>query len=71
MLALYDEARAADPSLPAVDYGAIIDELTRHGVAGLAATNGLTAEENIELFRVASIDAALYLIIKGLAKLTR
>jgi hypothetical protein len=71
MLAVYDDAQAADPTLPAVDYGAITDELTRYGIAGLAAANGLTAEENVELFRVASIDAALYLIMKGLANLPR
>jgi SLOG cluster2 len=71
MLAVYHQARAGDPSLPAVDYDAIIDELAGFGTAGLAATNGLTADENLELFRVASVDAALYLIMKGLANLPR
>jgi hypothetical protein len=50
-----------------VDYGAATVEFEQFGVQGLVATNGLTASENQELFGMGSVDAALYLTMKGLA----
>ena len=45
-----EEERAKDPSLPAIDYDAVVAELGDCGMTGLAATNGLTVDENLELF---------------------
>ena len=61
--------RARNPglALPPVDYEGLVGELNRYGVSGLAATNRLTEEENRFLFATANVDAAVYLIMKGLA----
>ncbi len=67
MLRVYDGERAKDPTLPGVDYGEVVAEFERCGVEGLAAANGLSADENLELLEAGSVDAALYLIMKGLA----
>ena len=66
MLGVYEEERAKDPGIPPIDYGALVAELNAYGMTGMAATNGLTVEENLELFRVASVDAVVYLVMKGL-----
>ncbi len=68
-LAYYDDMRARNPglALPPVDYEGLVGELNRYGVSGLAATNRLTEEENRFLFATANVDAAVYLIMKGLA----
>jgi hypothetical protein len=71
MLSIYAEERAKDSALPDIDYDAIAAELGTYGMEGLAATNGLTVEENLELLRVASIDAVVYLTMKGLARCRR
>jgi SLOG cluster2/TIR domain len=70
-LKFYDGMRADSPelSLPAIDYAAIVRELEANGVSALAKCNGLDEEENRYLFTTASVDAALYLIMKGLTKL--
>jgi len=67
-LTFYDEKRVAEPSLllPAIDYDAAVARLNQHGVGGLATANGLNDEENHFLFHTASVDASLYLIMKGL-----
>lgn len=67
MLRIYDNERARNPALHSVDYGEIVDEFARCGVKGLAARNGLSPDENEELFQAGSVDAAVYLIMKGLA----
>jgi hypothetical protein len=71
MLAVYGERRATDRTLPPVDYGLVTSELATYGVKGVSESNGLSIDENLELFQVASIDAALYLIMKGLAEKRR
>lgn len=67
MLRVHDRECARNPTLRGVDYDGVVDELARCGVTGLAAMNGLSADENKELFQAGSVDAALYLIMKGLA----
>ena len=71
MLSIYAEERAKDPALPDIDYDAIVAEFGTYGIEGLASTNGLTVEENVELLRVASVDAIVYLTMKGLARCRR
>jgi hypothetical protein len=67
-LTYYDAKRNAEPSLslPTVDYETAVARLNRHGTSGVAAANGLDADENGFLFSTASVDAALYLVMKGL-----
>jgi SLOG cluster2 len=67
MLRVYDGERAKDPTLPRVDYDGVVVELEGCGVKGLAERNGLSEAENLELLEAGSVDAALYLIMKGLA----
>lgn len=67
MLRVHAQERAKEPALPGIDYDEVVSELERCGVDGLAAGNGLSENENVELMEAASIDAALYLIMKGLA----
>jgi hypothetical protein len=50
-----------------VDYSLIQHELENYGVRGLTAKNGLSENENLELLSTGSIDAALFLIMKGLS----
>jgi hypothetical protein len=66
--AFYDAKRASEPrlSLPPIDYGAAVARLGRYGTRGIAAANGLEEEENRYLFHTASVDAALYLVMKSL-----
>jgi tetratricopeptide (TPR) repeat protein len=67
----YERKRVEDLTLmlPAIDYEGAVDALNRHGVNGLAAANGLTARQNRFLFETASVDAALYFIMKGLNRI--
>lgn len=53
-----------------IRYSFMVVKLNQHGVAGIAPTNGLEEAENSFLFATASVDASLYLIIKGLTKTT-
>lgn len=68
-LSFYEQRRsqALGFALPDVSYDAATAELEKYGVQGLAATNGLTEEENRELFTTGSVDAALFLVMKGLS----
>ena len=50
-----------------MNYDAARTELEKYGVSGLAGANGLSEDENRELFNTGSIDAALFLIMKGLS----
>jgi hypothetical protein len=68
---IYESERASRPALnlPAVDYPALVQELEAYGLAGLIATNGLSDQENRELFATGSIDSALFLLMKGLSSI--
>ena len=68
-LSFYEKRRSESPALglPDMNYGAATAELEKYGVPGLAATNGLSEDENRELFNTGSVDAALFLIMKGLS----
>lgn len=72
-LRLYEQRRKQSPNLdlPDMDYTAAASELEKYGVQGLAATNGLTEKENHELFTTGSVDAAVYLTMKGLSAIQR
>jgi hypothetical protein len=67
-LSFYEGRRSQATSLGLDDasYDTVSAELEKYGVRGLAATNGLTEEENLELFTTGSADAALFLVMKGL-----
>lgn len=69
---VYARERAAHPelNLPELDYPAIVREFAACGPAGLARTNGLTDDENRELFATGNIDSALFLLMKGLSAIT-
>jgi hypothetical protein len=60
--------------LPDADYGAATQALAAHGAAPgggastLSRANGLSDEENRMLFATASLDEAMYLIMKGLER---
>jgi SLOG cluster2/TIR domain len=69
-LALYEQ-RQAELDLPDMNFDHTADALATYGIAGLSAANGLTPLENRELFATGSVDAALHLIMKGLASLGR
>jgi hypothetical protein len=68
-LRFYDQRRkqSYDLNLSDVDYGATAVELEKYGVHGLAVANGLSGDENRELFNTGSVDVAVYLTMKGLA----
>jgi hypothetical protein len=72
-LRLYELRRKQSPNLDLsdMDYTAAASELEKYGVQGLAATNGLTEQENHELFMTGSVDAAVYLTMKGLSAIQR
>jgi SLOG cluster2/TIR domain len=72
-LRLYEQRRKQSPNLDLsdMDYTAAASELEKYGVQGLAATNGLTEKENHELFTTGSVDAAVYLTMKGLSAIQR
>ena len=53
------------PDAVGVDYQAMVDELQQAGVAGL--NNGLSEDENRELFKTPHIPMMVSLILKGLA----
>jgi hypothetical protein len=73
-LGVYEAKRAHRPdlSLPAANYGAAIAALAGYGAGDrenpsrLARANGLDDAENRILFDTASLDEALYLIMKGI-----
>jgi hypothetical protein len=69
----YEERRkqSSDVQLPDMDYTAAALELQNYGIQGLVATNGLTEKENHELFTTGSVDAAVYLTMKGLSAIRR
>jgi hypothetical protein len=70
----YAQLRAQRPdlNLPAVAYGAATQTLAAYGdtadgaPSALSRANGLSDDENRMLFATASLDEALYLIMKGL-----
>jgi hypothetical protein len=70
----YAQLRAQRPdlNLPAVDYGAATQILKAYGAmadgapSALSRANGLSDDENRLLFATASLDEAMYLIMKGL-----
>lgn len=72
-LRFYEQRRKQSPNLALsdMDYTAVASELQKYGVKGLAATNGLTEKENRELFMTGSVDAAVYLTMKGLSAIQR
>jgi hypothetical protein len=72
-LRLYERRRRELPDLQLsdMDYSAAELELEKYGVQGLAATNGLSEKENHELFITGSVDAAVYLTMKGLSAIRR
>ena len=63
----YDQEAAAGRSQP-VDFEGVTRLLNETGVAGLAAVNGLTEEENLRLFETPHIPEMVYLVLKGLAR---
>ena len=69
LLKLYDQERSAHPelNLPAIDYAAIAREFADYGIAGISRANGLSAQENEEMFLTGNIDSALFLLTKGLS----
>jgi hypothetical protein len=68
-LSFYEKRKSESPglNLADTDYSSARRELEAYGVRGLAAKNGLTEAENLELFSTGSIDVALFLIMKGLS----
>jgi SLOG cluster2/TIR domain len=72
-LRLYEQRRRELPALRLsdMDYGAAALELEKYGLRGVAAANGLTEKENQELFMTGSVDAAVYLTMKGLSTIRR
>ena len=63
-------AKRPDLALPAVDYGAAMETLAAYGAidgspSALSRANGLSDDENRMLFATASLDEAMYLIMKG------
>ena len=71
LVTVYERERANHPELklPPIDYPAILQELAACGPKGLAHVNGLSEEENGELFTTGSIDFALFLVMKGLSSI--
>jgi len=49
-----------------VDYARVVDDFNKKGVAGL--NNGLTPDENEELFETENLDRILFLLMKGLTR---
>jgi hypothetical protein len=68
-LSFYEKRRSESPDLqlPDMNYDVVRAELEKYGAPGLAAVNGLSEDENRELFKTGSVDAALFLIMKGLS----
>ena len=70
----YAQLRAARPALnlPGIDFAAATRKLQAYGGAAggapsaLSRANGLSEDENRMLFATASLDEAMYLIMKGL-----
>ena len=55
------------PSDP-VDYVSLVGEFNAWGVAGLSASNGLTAEENRRLFKTPHVIEMVALVLRGLLR---
>jgi hypothetical protein len=66
-----DRGTQFDLDLSDVDYGAVAVQLEGYGVNGLAVSNGLSADENCELFSTGSVDVAVYLTMKGLSTIAK
>jgi hypothetical protein len=68
-LNFYDQRRKQlpDPQLSDMDYESAALELEKCGVHGLGVLNGLSDDENRELFHTGSVDVAVYLTMKGLS----
>jgi hypothetical protein len=72
----YSQLRTARPALnlPSVDFAAATRKLQAYGAAAgrapseLSRANGLSEDENRMLFATASLDEAMYLIMKGLQR---
>jgi SLOG cluster2/TIR domain len=56
-------------TLPEISYEAIVQEFADYGLAGISKSNGLTEDENREMFATGSIDSALFLLMKGLSSI--
>src|SRR5262249_25607879 len=73
VLKVHDKERSAHPelNLPAIDYAAMAREFAAYGIAGISSVNGLSAQENEEMFSTLSIDSALFLLMKGLSAIAQ
>ena len=60
----YDQCPSLSDPEPPVDYTTAVDMLRRSGVAGL--NNGLSEEDNEELFTSVDLDRTVQLVMKGL-----
>ena len=71
-LTIYNSERASYPELklPEIDYTSIVQELASYGLAGVSRANGLSEQENREMFATGSIDSALFLLMKGLSAIS-
>ena len=61
--------RTKHTDLPPVDYPTIMNRFARHGLTGLAATNGLDEEENRTLLTTRNLDIAAHLVMSGLSRI--
>jgi hypothetical protein len=69
---IYNSERENHPELklPEIDYRSIVQELASYGLAGVSHANGLSEEENREMFATGNIDSALFLLMKGLSAIS-
>ena len=65
----YEAHRATNAGLPPIDYPAIVNRFAQHGLAGLAAANGLDERENRMLLTTRSLDNAIHLVMSGLNRI--
>jgi len=54
-----------------LDRGAVWQSFSRLGIDGLAESNGLSNEENTELFSTPSLDRVIQLVLSGLGRVTK
>jgi SLOG cluster2/TIR domain len=57
-----------DAATDSVDYASLVGEFQAWGVAGLSATNGLTAEDNRRLFETPHVIEMVALVLRGLLR---
>ena len=57
---------AGNPVVEPINYGDMVARFESHGIAGLSADNGLSAEENETLFATTDVKEMVYLVLKGL-----